>query len=44
MRQGFGSKLIERIVGSYFDGTGRLDYAPGGVRFELTGAVPSRSS
>ena len=44
-RQGFGSKLIERIVGSYFGGTGRLQYDPCGVRFELVGAAaPSRMS
>ena len=36
--RGFGSKLIERIVASYFDGEGRLDFAPSGVRFRLTGA------
>lgn len=36
-RRGFGSKLIEQIVGSYFNGTGQLDHDPGGVRFELVG-------
>ncbi len=35
--RGFGSKLIERIVASYFDGEGHLDFAPSGVRFKLTG-------
>ncbi|MBE7196343.1 MAG: PAS domain-containing protein [Parafilimonas terrae] len=43
-RKGFGSKLIERIVGSYFDGTGRLDYAPDGVRFELIGSPSPRTA
>lgn len=35
--RGFGSKLIERIVASYFDGEGRLDFDPSGIRFRLTG-------
>ncbi|GJE79532.1 PAS domain-containing sensor histidine kinase [Methylorubrum thiocyanatum] len=35
--RGFGSKLIERIVASYFDGEGRLDFDPAGIRFRLTG-------
>ncbi|PZX18219.1 PAS domain S-box-containing protein [Palleronia aestuarii] len=43
-RHGFGSKLIERIVGSYFDGTGRLDFDPGGVQFELVGTASSLTS
>ena len=43
-RKGFGSKLIERIVGSYFDGTGRLDYASDGVRFELIGSPSPRTT
>lgn len=37
-RRGFGSRLIERIVGSYFDGEGRINFDPSGVRFTLTGA------
>lgn len=35
--RGFGSKLIERIVASYFDGEGRLDFDPSGIMFTLTG-------
>jgi two-component sensor histidine kinase len=35
--RGFGSKLIERIVASYFEGEGRLDFDPAGIRFRLTG-------
>ena len=35
--RGFGSKLIERIVASYFEGEGRLEFAPAGIRFKLTG-------
>ncbi|MWV25326.1 PAS domain-containing protein [Methylobacterium sp. 2A] len=37
--RGFGSKLIERIVASYFDGQGRLDFDPPGIRFRLTGLI-----
>ncbi|WP_294642486.1 PAS domain S-box protein [uncultured Aureimonas sp.] len=37
-RRGFGSRLIERIVASYFDGEGRIDFDPSGIRFKLTGA------
>ncbi|WP_026358898.1 sensor histidine kinase [Aureimonas ureilytica] len=40
-RRGFGSKLIERIVAAYFDGEGRIDFDPAGIRFTLTGA-PAR--
>ncbi|WP_416356640.1 PAS domain S-box protein [Aureimonas phyllosphaerae] len=42
-RRGFGSKLIERIVASYFDGEGRIDFDPAGIRFTLIGA-PSRAA
>ena len=35
--RGFGSKLIERIVASYFEGEGRVDFDPSGIRFRLTG-------
>ncbi len=38
-RRGFGSKLIERIVASYFDGEGHIDFDPAGIRFTLTGAL-----
>ena len=34
----FGSNLIERIVASYFDGKGSIDFDPAGIRFKLTGA------
>ncbi|RIX99528.1 PAS domain-containing protein [Aureimonas flava] len=43
-RRGFGSKLIERIVASYFDGEGRIDFDPAGIRFTLTGAVDRPST
>ncbi len=37
--RGFGSKLIERIVASYFEGEGILDFDADGVRFRLTGVA-----
>jgi len=37
LSRGFGSKLIERIVASYFNGVGRIDFDPAGIRFLLTG-------
>lgn len=36
-RRGFGSRLIEQIVGSYFDGDGKIDFGSQGIRFRLTG-------
>nr|WP_281024468.1 PAS domain-containing protein [Methylorubrum zatmanii] len=36
--RGFGSKLIERIVSSYFEGEGILHFDASGVRFRLAGA------
>lgn len=39
--RGFGSRLIEKIVGSYFHGTGTVDYMPEGLRFRLTGRANS---
>jgi two-component sensor histidine kinase len=38
-RRGFGSRLIEKVLGSYFGGQGELAYEPEGVRFRLTGAL-----
>jgi two-component sensor histidine kinase len=38
--RGFGSKLIERIVASYFEGDAHLEFDRSGIRFRLT-AVPS---
>ena len=37
--RGFGSRLIEQIVGSYFDGDGRIDFDAGGIQFHLTGTA-----
>ena len=41
-RFGFGSKLVERIVGPYFNGDAKLDFDPAGVRFRLEGDVSAR--
>lgn len=38
-RRGFGSRLIEEIVASYFDGDANLVFHPEGVRFRLTGTT-----
>ena len=38
-RRGFGSRLIERVVPSYFQGTTAVDYHPEGVRVTLNGIV-----
>ncbi|WP_062112301.1 HWE histidine kinase domain-containing protein [Aureimonas sp. AU40] len=42
--RGFGSRLIERIVASYFDGEGRIDFDPAGIRFKLRGAASGAPS
>ena len=42
--RGFGSKLIERIVASYFDGEGHIEFNPGGIRFKLTGASDNNTA
>jgi PAS domain S-box-containing protein len=42
-RTGFGSRLIERIVAPYFNGTGKLAFDPSGVSFDLTGTIAPAS-
>jgi len=37
-RRGFGSRLIERIVASYFEGEAWIELDPAGIRFRLKGA------
>ncbi len=37
--KGFGSNLLERVVGSYFGGTSTVAYDPAGVAFTLEGSV-----
>ncbi|MEN3791330.1 HWE histidine kinase domain-containing protein [Fulvimarina sp. MAC3] len=36
VRSGFGSKLVKRVVASYFGGTADLDFAPSGLVFRLS--------
>ncbi|MBB3949086.1 sensor histidine kinase [Aureimonas jatrophae] len=38
-RRGFGSKLTERIVPSYFGGSAASDYEPGGLIYTLNGSL-----
>ena len=38
-RSGFGSRLIERIIAPYFQGTSSLAFQPEGVIFHLTGSL-----
>lgn len=38
-RSGFGSRLTDKIVASYFSGTGRTTYDESGVRYELQGTI-----
>ena len=38
---GTNDRLIEKIVGSYFGGTGQLAYQPTGVHFRLSGTLDS---
>lgn len=37
--KGFGSTILERIVGGYFSGSTTLDLEPDGVRFEIDGGL-----
>ena len=37
--KGFGSKLTERVVPTYFSGKAQLDYRPAGVIFLLDGTL-----
>jgi two-component sensor histidine kinase len=40
-RRGFGSKLIEDIVASYFSGEGRILFDVPGIQFKLVGVLDS---
>ncbi|MCQ8782058.1 sensor histidine kinase [Mangrovibrevibacter kandeliae] len=42
--RGFGSRLLERIVAAYFDGSGVLQFGQEGVRFVLEGELVSHPS
>jgi PAS domain S-box-containing protein len=39
---GFGSKLIQKLVAPYFQGTASHEFEPDGVRFTLNGRLPIR--
>lgn len=43
-RRGFGTMLVERVFGSDFGGTVRIDYAPDGVVCVLTAPAPVADS
>ena len=38
-RSGFGSKLTNRIVASYFNGRGHTDYHQAGLHYALEGRI-----
>lgn len=38
-RRGFGSRMIERALAGYFNGTAQISYAPTGVIFSLRGPL-----
>jgi PAS domain S-box-containing protein len=37
--KGFGSAVLEQVMGEYFDAPPRVDYAVGGVSYELSGSL-----
>ncbi|WP_170926328.1 HWE histidine kinase domain-containing protein [Devosia lucknowensis] len=41
---GFGSKLTDRVVPSYFEGMGKTHYLPEGVRYHLQGVTRTNST
>ena len=43
-RSGFGTRLVERVVAPYFDGTAALVFDPAGVRFSLRGRAAAASA
>lgn len=43
-RRGFGFRLIEQVVPSYFDGKGKIDFESEGVRFRLVGTIGGSGS
>jgi PAS domain S-box-containing protein len=43
-RSGFGSKLTNRIVASYFEGSGETRYLPEGVHYHLRGTTRTESA
>ncbi|HEU0066867.1 MAG TPA: histidine kinase, partial [Sphingomonas sp.] len=43
-REGFGSRMIQRTLQSYFRGDTSLDYAPTGVTFRIDAPLPQDSA
>ena len=42
-QQGFGSAVLEQVMGEYFDDPPRIDFASGGLCYELSGSLASVS-
>ncbi|MEN3792454.1 PAS domain S-box protein [Fulvimarina sp. MAC3] len=40
-RKGFGSRLTNQIVPSYFDGSGKTEFEPAGLSYRLNGRLPT---
>ncbi len=38
-RKGFGSAVLEQVMGEYFDAPPSIDFAPGGLVYELNGTL-----
>jgi PAS domain S-box-containing protein len=38
-RRGFGSAVLEQVMAEYFDRPPRIEFAPGGVKYELSGSL-----
>jgi PAS domain S-box-containing protein len=39
VRKGFGSTVLEQVMAEYFDEPPRIEFAPSGVRYELSGSL-----
>jgi two-component sensor histidine kinase len=42
-QKGFGSTVLEQVMAEYFDAPPRIDFASGGVSYELSGSLDSVS-
>jgi two-component sensor histidine kinase len=42
--RGFGSRLTERVVPTYFSGKAKTDFRPEGIEYRLVGTVPAVTS
>jgi two-component sensor histidine kinase len=38
-RRGFGSAVLEQVMGEYVENPPLIDFAPGGIRYELSGPL-----